>query len=163
MKDLIVFVTTGFEDTELIAALDVFNRNDISYDLVSIENKTEVKGKVEAFVKTIPLKEINLKEHRGVFLPGGPGHKLLLASENVKEIVRQFDAENKVVSAICAAPQVLMEAGILGDRKYTSFPGFALSKNNNGKEVVVSKNLITGRDFEATISFAKEVVKALKR
>lgn len=161
MKDLIIFVATGFEDTELIAAIDVLSRHDISYDLVSVENKSEVKGKVEALVKTKTLNEVSPYTYKAVFLPGGPGHKILLESWIVNEVVKDY-AINKIVSAICAAPEVLLRAGVLAGKTFTSHPGFALDKNNTGSAVEVDDNIITGRDFEATIEFAKVLARAIK-
>lgn len=162
MKDLIIFVATGFEDTELVASLDVFNRNDITYDLVSVEGLHEVKGKVEAYVKTKTQNDVSLNDYRGFFLPGGPGHKILLESKLVHEIIAAY-SKNKIVSAICAAPEVLLRNNALNDVKYTSFPGFALSERNTGEEVVVDENVVTGRDFKATIKFAEALCEALKK
>lgn len=162
MKDLIIFVATGFEDTELIASLDVFSRHEVTYDLVSVEGLNEVKGKVDAYVKTKTEKDVSLSDYRGFFLPGGPGHKILLESELVKNVVKEY-SKNKIVSAICAAPEVLLKNNVLEGVKYTSFPGFALSDRNTGNEVEVDKNVVTGRDFKATIKFAETLCEVLKK
>lgn len=161
MKHLAIFVASDFEDTELIAALDIFNRNEISYTLFSVENLYEVRGKYEAFVKTTPITEFK-DEYKGIFLPGGPGHKILLQSLSLREIIRLFDSQGKVIAAICAATDVLIAAGIISNQIITSYPGHAPIATNTQNEVEVDKNIITGRDFKATISFAQEVVHVLK-
>ena len=161
MKHLVIFVPTGFEDVELIASLDVFQRNNISYDLFSVENLTEVKGKYEAIVKTKNTSEFNYKNYKGIFLPGGPGHKILLESDFVIEVLKKFESDKKIISAICAAPDVLLKADVIKENKITSFPGHAKINNNTQEEVVVSKNIVTGRDFKSTISFAEKLVEVL--
>lgn len=163
VKKLAVFVATEFEDTELIAALDVFNRNQVGYTLFSAENKTEVKGKFEAIVKTKTMDQFNPNEFEGIFLPGGPGVDLLLESLKLKDIINVFNIEKKLLTAICAAPEVLVQAGVIGDQKITSYPGFAKVANNVGTTVEADGHIVTGRDFRTTIAFAEEVVKQIKQ
>lgn len=163
-KDILVFVASEFEDVELIATLDIFVRNEVTFDLVSIENKDLVKGQQGcAFVETIHKDDIEFNEYKGLFLPGGKGHLLLLEDKFVLETIKKFNDDKKIIAAICAAPEVLKKAGVLeGIKRYTSFPGFAKGENNLSTPVEISDNIITGRDFEATIMFAKEIVKKIK-
>lgn len=161
MNNIAVFVATEFEDVELIASLDVFKRANISYSLFSVENLVEVKGKYEAIVKTKSMNEFNIDDFNGMFLPGGPGHLKLKQSSQLLEIIKEFKNQNKMISAICAAPDVLIEAGIINEEVITSYPGHAKIKNNSGNEVEVSGNLVTGRDFKATIIFAEKIVGVL--
>lgn len=162
VKKLAVFVATGFEDTELISALDVFNRNELGYSLFSVENKNEVKGKFEAIVRTKTMDQFNPNEFDGIFLPGGPGVDLLLESLKLRDIINVFNIERKILAAICAAPEVLVRAGAINDQRITSYPGFATVANNTGSKVEVDGHIITGRDFRTTIIFAEEVVKQVK-
>lgn len=162
-KKILVIVPTGFEDTELITTLDVLNRSNVSYDLFSIENKKIIKGQNKAIVEATVFEEKNLKDYDGIFLPGGSGHKIMLESNLVLNLLKHYYENGKLVSAICAAPSVLKKAKILDNKKFTAYPGFVESKNNTGNEVEVDKNIITGRDFEATLNFAKSIVEFLKK
>lgn len=161
MNNIAVFVATEFEDVELIASLDIFKRANISYTLFSVENLPEVKGKYEAIVKTKSMEEFDINDFSGLFLPGGPGHLKLKQSSVLLEIIKEFKNQNKVISAICAAPDVLIEAGVINEEVITSYPGHAKVKNNSGEEVEITGNLVTGRDFKATINFAEKVVEVL--
>lgn len=162
-KNLVVFVATGFEDTELIAALDVFTRSGLNYDLVSPENFSTVRGKFNAIVETMPIKNFDENNYDGLFLPGGPGYEILLRSLQIKEVIKSYEKQGKILAAICAAPEVLKVAGVLEGVRITSYPGLAKTETNTGTEVEADKNIITGKDYFATIEFAKEVAKKFNK
>ena len=162
-KDFIVFVADGFEDVELIATLDVFSRNDLTYDLFSVENKNLAKGKYNAQVETHKMDNLNVRNYKALFIPGGPGYKTLLASGELRDIIKAFDYDKKIIGAICAAPEVLKQTGILEGRSFTSFPGTADSSSNTQNDIEVDDNIITGKNFSITIEFAKELVKQYKK
>lgn len=159
---VLVLVATNFEDIELIGTIDIFARQAINYQLVSVENHWEVKGKYNAIVKTTPLNEIDVQKFNALFLPGGPGFKILLDNSQVLDIIKQFNQKTHLISAICAAPEVLVKADIVNKRHITAHPGYAQIKNNRGSEVEVHENLITGRDYLATFKFANAIVKYLQ-
>lgn len=161
---MLVLLASGFEDTELIGTLDIFARNNIEYDLVSVENKNEAQGKYVAKVDTIKLDDIELDGYCGAFMPGGEKCVfVLINSFELKFTLDHFIEEDKIISALCSAPRVLEKLGLLVNQKFTSYPGTVELPNNTGEEVVVDGKLITGRDFRATINFAEEVVKQLKK
>lgn len=163
MKDVIVLVATDYEDVELITTIDIFSRENVSYDLVSIENKDMVKGKYNALVETKKIKDIDTNNYRAVYIPGGHSGEAFSKSKETPEILLKYKKENKIIAAICAGPEVAFQAGVLKDVKITSYPGFAQNGHNTGNEVEVSGNVVTGRDYLATPNFAKELVKIIKK
>ena len=158
---IIVIAAEGFEDVEMITTLDILSRNNIDYDIASIQNKQYVKGKFDAIVEALSFEGLNQNNYDGIFIPGGPGHEIILKDIRIKKWVQDFNNANKVVAAICAAPTILYEAGILARRSYTSYPGFAQGQGNTGEEVVVDGNIVTGRDYLATVNFAETLAKIL--
>ena len=160
---VLVVVATGFEDVELITTIDVFSRNEIDYDLVSIQNLVEVKGAYNAIVKTKLFKDINHNDYNVVFLPGGPGTKELLKSKELIKIIQEYNEKNKIIAAICAAPDVLMKAGILENKIITSYPNHTKNGKNTRNAYEVDGNIVTGRDFEATLKFALVLVDKIKK
>ena len=81
-------------------------------------------------------------------------------------MVQYFARENKYIGAICAAPIVLHQAGILNGRKMTSYPGekyesLFTEADYQDKVVVVDGKLITSRGPATTLPFAYEIVKLL--
>ena len=55
-----------------------------------------------------------------LFLPGGPGVKHLRADSRGRTLLRSQHESNRWIAAICAAPTVLQDAGLLGERRYTA-------------------------------------------
>jgi protease I len=81
-------------------------------------------------------------------------------------LAKEFNKDGKVVSAICIAPSILANAGILNGKKATSFP----SQRNNinavgtytGTPVEVDGKIITGNGPQAAKDFGKKIAEALR-
>ncbi len=162
MKNIAILVADGFEDTELIGAIDFWTREGITFDLISIQNKKEVKGSYFAKIDTIPIDEINLNNFENLFIPGGKSGELFLKFKRTSDIILDFYNKNKGVFAICAAPLLFYNANILKNKLFTCWPGLNL-KDSTNSEFEIDGNIITGRDYLATIPFAKEVAKYIKK
>ncbi len=162
MKKIAILVADGFEDTELIGAIDYWARENIEFELISIQNQLEVKGSYFAKVNTKPINQIELDKFDYLFLPGGQSTKLLKEFKGIQDIIMNFYTKNKGIFAICAAPSLLYELGVLKANKFTAWPGLDLVGTTNS-EVEVDGNIITGRDFLATMAFAKVVADYIKK
>ncbi|WP_368490666.1 DJ-1 family glyoxalase III [Clostridium sp. BJN0013] len=166
MKKVIILLAEGFEEIEALTCVDVLRRGNIECKICSINSKEDVKGAHGIIVKVDSLlKNINEDEYHAVILPGGmPGAVNLRDNEKVIEIVRKFDRENKIIAAICAAPIVLKKAGIIYNRKVTSYPGFEeeLQAYNYSEEIVVQEgNLITSRGPATAVYFTFKILENL--
>jgi protein deglycase len=101
-----------------------------------------------------------------VVLPGGPGVGELRKDARVLELVRQAHADGVPLGAICAAPLILADAGILADRTITSFPG---SKKDllgrvgdySEQRVVEDGDIITSRGAGTAEEFALRLITRL--
>lgn len=166
MKKAIILLAEGFEEIEALTCVDVLRRGEVDCRICSISSKEDVKGAHGVVVKAeILLQNINEDEYEAIILPGGmPGAVNLRDNEKVIEIVKKFDRENKIIAAICAAPIVLKKAGIIYNRKVTSYPGFEeeLQAYNYSEEIVVQEaNLITSRGPATAPYFALKVLENL--
>jgi 4-methyl-5(b-hydroxyethyl)-thiazole monophosphate biosynthesis len=100
-------------------------------------------------------------------LPGGnPGYKNLRRNKKVLNMLKEASDSGKLVAAICAAPSVLSDAGVLKKRKCTIYPGMESEVENGGGEfledsVVVDGNIITSRGPATTIHFALKIAEKL--
>ena len=98
-------------------------------------------------------------------LPGGsPGVPTLKADATVRRVCRDFAAEGKVVAAICAAPSVLAQYGLLAGRRATCYPGFenrCTGAHMVDADVVTDGPITTGRALGAAMAFALELVRLL--
>ena len=101
-----------------------------------------------------------------IVLPGGlPGAENLAKSEKLGKILRDFDANNTKIGAICAAPWALATAGVLKS-SYTCYPGFesqiAHPGYTNSANVVKDQNIMTSRGPATAMEFALQIVRELK-
>lgn len=162
-KVMLVLVPDQFEDVELITTLDVLARNGIEYEVFSLSKMGKIKGKYNAIIKARGFNQIEPLTYMGVFMPGGPGTDNYFKNKYLEELLDEYDRQEKLIAAICAAPKVLHEFGLLKDRQFTSFPKEVKSKNNIGEPVVVDGHIITGRDYESTLEFAKTLVEEIRK
>ena len=123
----------------------------------------EIYGKIKIKAQSQMLaKDIKVDDFDGIFFVGGGGAAVYFEDETVHDIARQFYAKGKLVSAICIAPVILANAGLLQNKKATVFPSGAdiliqNGANYTGNSVEVDGNIVTGNGPEA----AKEFVEIL--
>lgn len=165
MKKILVFLADGFEEIEALSVVDVLRRADLKCDLCSIKDEY-VRGTHNIMIKAdCIINEINQDEYDAIVLPGGlPGADNLL-DKRVRDMAIKFNDEEKIVAAICAAPQTLEAFGILEDRKCTSYPGFIKGREKvnylEDQIVVVDKNIITSRGPATALEFAFKILEEL--
>ena len=171
---ILILLSNGFEETEIIAPADILVRAGVQVEILSITDTCEMISThnfilhADAVLQSVVDKndaDIIANDYDGVFLPGGqPNAGNLQQDRRVIELVKAFDRQNKLVSAICAAPCVLEKAGLLADKKATSYPG-CVDKNNcreyTGDKVVRDGNIVTGKAAGAAIDFGLELLCAL--
>jgi 4-methyl-5(b-hydroxyethyl)-thiazole monophosphate biosynthesis len=164
MKNKIaVHLAEGFEEVEAISIIDVLRRADIEVIVVSVTEKLEVRGAHDIKVVADTLfQNMNYNDLFMIVLPGGmPGASNLNAHKGLTDQIKHFNTEGKSLAAICAAPLVYGNLGILEGKQVVCYPGF--ESYLKGAEildvpVVESKNIITGRGPGAAIQFALKIV-----
>ena len=162
-RKIAVHLADGFEEIEAIGIIDVLRRADIEVVVVSVSGKLEVSGAHQIKVLADKLfEDVNYSDLFMIVLPGGmPGASNLDAHAGLKEQIRHFNSENKQLAAICAAPLVFGNLGILQGKQVVCYPGF--EKYLIGAEilsvpVIESENFITGRGPGVAIQFALKIV-----
>jgi 4-methyl-5(b-hydroxyethyl)-thiazole monophosphate biosynthesis len=165
-KRIAVHLAEGFEEIEAVTIIDVLRRADLEVLVVSVTGKPEVTGAHNLRIITdVQFEELDYQQVDMIVLPGGmPGATNLNAHSGLKEQIKKFDAEQKQLAAICAAPLVYGNLGILNGKQAVCYPGF--EKYLSGAEVqnipvVESGNIITGRGVGAALKFALKIVEKL--
>ncbi len=161
-----IFLADGFEEIEALCPYDLLLRAGIPVKTVSINETTLVTGthgiKVYA---DITLDEMG-DDILGVMLPGGlPGADNLCGCDKVQEYLVKADREGKLITAICAAPYVLGQAGLLCGKRATCFPGFEdklTGALHSADKVVTDGNIITAKGMGAAFEFGIEIIKYFK-
>lgn len=153
----------GCEEIEGLTVVDIVRRAGIDITTISISDKKEVAGAHGiTFLTDAKKDEVDFSTLEGIVLPGGmPGTINLGADETVDKVIREFAAGGKLVAAICAAPSVLGQAGLLNGKHATSYPGFEPKLTGavtSEDPVVQDGNVITSRGMGTAIAFALEIV-----
>jgi len=127
----------------------------------------EIYGKIKIKAQSQMLaKDIKVDDFDGIFFVGGNGASVYFEDEVVHDIARQFYDKSKIVSAICIAPVILANAGLLQNKKATVFPSGAdiliqNGANYTGNSVEVDGNIVTGNGPEAAKEFAEILLNLL--
>lgn len=165
-----IHLATGFEEIEALTIVDVLRRAGIDAKTVSVTGEKTVVGTHEIPVQAdLLFEEADYADCEMIVLPGGlPGATNLGAHAGLTEQITAFakgGASGKKVAAICAAPMVLAECGILAGREATIYPGMESELRDaipTGGNVTVSGNIITGKGPALAMEFALALVEELK-
>lgn len=111
------------------------------------------------------FEEVAFVESDMVVLPGGmPGTSNLNAHEGVRRVVKEFNRDGKYIGAICAAPTILGNLGLLKGKRVSCYPsveqeiqGAVMTRT----DVTVDGNLITSRGAGTAIAFALKLIEML--
>lgn len=166
MKKIGIFMADGCEEIEGLTVVDVVRRAGIEIDMIFITGKKEVAGAHGiTFAADVLAEEADFDSYDGIVLPGGmPGTLNLGKHEIVKKVITSYAAGGKLTAAICAAPSVLGENGILEGKHAVSYPGFEeklLGARVGAEKVAVDGNIVTSRGMGTAIEFAMAIVKWL--
>ena len=164
MAKLAIFLADGCEEVEALATVDVCRRAKFEINLISITGSLEIHGsRGIVFMAEKLIEDTDFSAYDGVILPGGmPGTTNLGACDAVIKQIKEFNAADKLVAAICAAPSVLGDNDILVGKDATCHPGFEERlKGANVKfdNAVISKNTVTSRGMGTAVDFGLAIVK----
>lgn len=164
MKKVFIFLTTGFEEIEALATVDILRRGSVDIKTVSlIKGKTVVGSHDIPVVADLMFEEVDFDSATMLVLPGGTPK--INEHEALRNEVLAFYNSGRLVAAICAAPMVLGTLGILNGKKATCYPGFEKYLEGaileTDKNVVVDSNIITGRGPGLTFDFALQLLEIL--
>lgn len=162
-----VLLADGFEEIEALTAVDLLRRARIYVDTISITDDYTVHGAHGINVQTEDLfDEVDFSESDMIVLPGGmPGTTNLKEHAGVGKVVKEHTQAGKYVGAICAAPTVLADLGLLKGKKITCYPtveqeiqGAVLLRT----PVAVDGNIVTGRGAGTAVEFALKLIEVLE-
>jgi 4-methyl-5(b-hydroxyethyl)-thiazole monophosphate biosynthesis len=154
----------GFEEIETITPVDLLRRAGAEVVLASMEQSPQVVGRCQIVVQAdAMLNDLKASDFNLLFIPGGPGVKALRADSRPAKLAQEFAQAGKPVAAICAAPLVLADAGLLVGRKFTAhFSTQAELPQALALEKVVHDGLfITSRGAGTAVEFGLALVKNL--
>ncbi len=161
-----ILLADGFEEVEALGTCDMIRRGELDVRLASI-GEEYVKGSHGITVKSdMKATEIDLSTVDAIIMPGGmPGTLNLLKNERANELIRHCHKEGKLIGAICAAPMILGDLGLLEGKRATCFPGYEdhlTGATIDGDVVVKDENIITAKGAGASLLFGAAIVDYFK-
>ena len=166
MSRVYAFLADGFEETEAIAVIDLIKRGGIDIEMVSVMGRKEVVGAHNIKIEADSLVEdIDIDNADMLFLPGGmPGTTNLKEDENVRKAVQEAYDDGRYVAAICAAPTILADMGLLKGKRATCYPDMESEIEDaylTGAPVATDENIITSQGVGTAIDFALKLIEVL--
>lgn len=156
----------GFEEVEALAVVDILKRAGMDVRTVSIMGYLQTTGAHKIGVQAdILYEDADFNKCDMIFLPGGmPGTKYLAAHQGLRQQLEKFAQEEKWLAAICAAPSVLGELGLLQGRKAICYPGFEsklLGADITNCRVVKDGHIFTSKGMGTAIDLGLAIVEEM--
>ena len=165
MKVAIYFVP-GFEEVEALSVVDVLRRGDVEVTMVGVEGMNVTSAHQITLQMDEVIENIDHKQYEMMILPGGPGTSRLNESKILIDALKAFKEQGKYLAAICAAPSVLGQAGLLKGEKATCYPGYEDqligAEVLSDEKVVVSGKIITAKGAGPALAFGFKILEVLK-
>lgn len=161
-----VFLADGFEEIEAVTPIDILRRGGVSVRTCSITSTRSVEGAHGVtFLADTTLEELSDGEEV-ILLPGGmPGTTNLKACKTLCDRILEHRKNGGLLAAICAAPTVFGDLGLLKDETATCYPSMAkelLCKTYSEEKVVVSGSFVTSRGAGTAAAFGFCLLSLLK-
>ena len=164
MPTILAILAEGFEEIEAVTPIDLLRRAAAEVTVASLAEGIHVTGRtgITCHADTT-LTAALARDYDCVFLPGGPGVKHLRADPRVRDLVQRQHAANRWLAAICAAPAVLHDAGLLAGRRYTAHFSVAheLPAILAHERTVTDGKLLTSRGAGTALDFGLKLVELL--
>lgn len=167
----LVYLNNFFQDFELVAALSQMKRSGLFTFVYA--NGTETEGEVRGQfglvrLSTQPVSFEKLQEFDTLLVVGGQHCQTLRQDQVFARVAQHFFENKKLVFAICDAPNVLYELGLISDSTtYTSYPiesqNFGAARKNVPLVFDEDALLLSARDPEAAFGFGRAIVRVTRR
>lgn len=170
-RRILIMATNGFEQSELEVPLERLQDAGADIDIASIDlgditgwEEDDWGDDIEVDLK---ISDVDIDDYDALVLPGGQiNPDVLRVEKDAVALIRDFAATGKPVAAICHAPWLLIEAGLVKGRRVTSYKSIRTDVANAGADVVdeavvIDGNIITSRCPDDLKAFCDAIVKML--
>jgi len=165
MKNVLIPLAPGFEEIETITVVDILRRSGARVSTAGIVDGIIEGSRGVKILADESINNINSEKFDLMILHGGqPGTDNLKKDPRVTTLLNEMESKKKLIGAICAAPIILEENGLLRKRKRTSHPSVKealLGDLYKEDRVVVDQNIITSRSPVTAMEFAFKLVEIL--
>lgn len=165
MKKALVLFADGSEELEAVTVINILRRGGVEVTVAGLAAGPLRGSRGTMLLPDTTVDKVRAENFDLIVLPGGqPGTDHLRADARVTGLLQQMQSQGRHVAAICAAPSVLAQAGLLDGKRATSYPGSldefpAVQKQTAA--VVEDGRLITSRGPGTAMDFALTLVERL--
>ncbi|TVL99388.1 MAG: DJ-1 family protein [Candidatus Brocadia sp. WS118] len=167
-KAVMVIASNNFRDEELLRPKEVLEKNGVTVTVASSSLK-ESTGMLGAKVKPdILVTDIHVTNYDTIIFVGGSGANEYWDNPTAHKIANDANNAKKIVGAICIAPVTLAKAGLLKNKKATTYSSTvtdikSAGANYTGADVERDGNIITASGPAAAQKFGEVIIKALSQ
>ncbi len=166
-KILMIVAPERFREEELFLTQEELTKS--GHKVVVASTKTGIcnGSRGGSVIADLLLKDINCDNYDGVVFVGGGGSKIFFNDSDALNIAKKMNNDGKIVSAICLAPVILANAGVLDGKNATVSGQEAKTIESKGAKytgpgVTVDGNIVTGNAPKRSKLFGKKICELLK-
>ncbi|MEM1562460.1 MAG: DJ-1/PfpI family protein [Candidatus Bathyarchaeia archaeon] len=165
---LLIIAPKDFRDEEFLKPKEILGSMNAKITVAS-KGVTRATGMFGTVANVdIDINKVDVKDYDAIVFVGGVGSSTYFNDPTALKIAKEAYEQGKVVAAICIAPSILANAGILKGKSATSFPSEAENlrakgAKYTGEPVTVDGKVITARGPEAASQFGEAIAKALAK
>ncbi len=167
MARVLIPLANGCEELEAVTVIDLLRRAGIEVVTAGLADGPVTASRGVVMIPDCSLDEVLDGDFDMVVLPGGlPGAEHLDADPRIHALLRRMAEQGRYTAAICAAPKVLLNAGLLDGHKATAYPGVMDDLMNPGSQymtdaVVSDGKVVTSRGPGTAMEFALTLIERL--
>jgi protease I len=166
-KILMVLSPQQYKEDELNVPRDYFLSQGYAVVLASLGTETATGMSGGTASVDLDIKSAQPSDYRAIVFVGGDGIYTLKLNQdaNYQGLAKAALSQKKIVGAICLAPWILADAGLLKGKKATASDTDRLRSEGaivSDEAVVRDGSIITGNGPSAALEFAQAVVAAIE-
>jgi 4-methyl-5(b-hydroxyethyl)-thiazole monophosphate biosynthesis len=165
MATVLVPLAQGCEELEAVTIIDLLRRAGVTVTVAGLDAGPVTASRGVVLLPDTTLDAVLDQDFDLVVLPGGlGGAQRLEADRRISALLRRMAEQGRYVAAICAAPRVLVNAGLVEGRTITAYPGVLDDQEGirlSSAAVVRDGTFITSRGPGTALDFALTLIETL--
>ncbi len=170
---ILIVSDNGFEQSELEVPRDALREHGATVHVATPDGAAvrgwQGKDWGETVEADMSLNDADMADYDALVLPGGQMNPdLLRVNPTAIALIKAFHAAGKPIAAVCHAPWLLIEAGLVNGVRATSYSSIRTDMVNAGADfvdesAVTDHGLITSRSPEDLDDFVAAIVAAVEQ